>query len=151
MEPVTLALTIAGLIAKAAEHFGDGLWDKFSEKAADTAGQEAGDAGFRVLGRIAARVRGWFADRDDTEGATALDTVAAAPDSTRAVERLAALLEQRLRQDQGFSADLAALVAEAQHAGGDVQQFSVTIMDNARVGKITQIGSVDTAGGDFHV
>lgn len=72
MDPATLALTAAGLVAK---------------KALEAASGEAGTSGWQALGRIAQTIRSWFAgDREATE---ALDRLEAKPTSQARTAELA--------------------------------------------------------------
>jgi hypothetical protein len=142
VDPVTIALAVAPLVAKAGEHFGEALWEKFSDGVAAKAGEAAGEAGWGLLGRMTARLRQWFHGRNDDEGASALDTVVKAPDSQRSVNRLAEVLEQRLATDPAFAQELDELVQQAKAEPGEVGQFSVQVWGNASVGKIQQFGTV---------
>jgi hypothetical protein len=143
MDPATLALMVAPLIAKAAERFGGVAWDRFAGK--------AGEAGWDVLARLGTRVRDWFSDHDDRDGSTAMDVVIAAPDSSKAVSRLADVLASAMANDRELADELSHLVEEASQAGGEVGRFSVHVGDMARVGKITQIGSINTQGGSVNL
>jgi hypothetical protein len=150
MDPATLALAVAPLVAKAAQTFGEGLWDKFADTAAETAGERAADAGWGALGRLAVRMRAWFADHGDGAGAKALDAVVDLPDSNKAVERLADALQGPLASDPEFAADLTGLFEQAMRAGGEVQQLSVQVRDSAVVGKILQIETLNAQGGTLN-
>lgn len=130
MDPVALGLTVAGLVAK---------------KALEKAGEQAGAAGWGMLGRVSQRLRDWFADRDEPDGVRALELVEAAPDSQRAVEALAAEVTRTAEADPAGARQLEGLVGEI-HAAGDarVTTFVNEVRDHARVGRIIQVA------GDYH-
>jgi hypothetical protein len=124
MDPATLALTAAGLIAK---------------KALEAASGEAGKTGWQALGRIAQTIRGWFAG--DYEATETLDRLEAKPESQARAAELAEVLTPRLETDPRLVAELTRLVDEAK-ADPQTASFVTTIQDNARVGRITNIGQV---------
>jgi hypothetical protein len=130
MDPATLALTAAGLVAM---------------KALEAAGGEAGKTGWQALGRIAQTIRGWFAgDPDATE---TLDRLEAKPESQARAAELAEVLQPRLEADPRLVAELARLVDQAK-ADPQTASFVTTVADNARVGRITNIGQIT---GDVHL
>ena len=134
MDPVTLALTVAPLVAKAAEHFGSGLWNK--------AMSDLGDAEWGVLGRMAVSVRKWFDDHKDADGTKAVDDVVAKPSSQESVDNLADVLKKTLANDPDMTRQLKELVDEAKGQSGVVGQMTLQIYGNAQVGKSVQIGTV---------
>jgi hypothetical protein len=130
MDPATLALTAAGLIAK---------------KTLEAAGGEAGKTGWQALGRIAQTIRGWFAgDREATE---TLDRLEAKPESQARTAELAEVLTPRLEADPRLLAELTRLVEQAK-ADPQTASFVTTVQDNARVGRITNVGQIS---GDVHL
>jgi hypothetical protein len=130
MEPATLALTAAGLIAK---------------RALEAASGEAGKTGWQTLGRIAQTIRGWFVgDREATE---TLDRLEAKPESQARAAELIEVLQPRLDADPRLAAELTRLVEQAK-ADPQTASFVTTIQDNARVGRITNIGQIT---GDVHL
>jgi hypothetical protein len=78
MDPATLALTAAGLVAK---------------KALEAASGEAGKTGWQALGRITQTIRGWFAG--DQEATETLDRLEAKPESRARAAELAEVLQPR--------------------------------------------------------
>jgi hypothetical protein len=129
MDPATIALTVAGLLAK---------------KALETAGDKAGEGAWAALGRIADAVRARFGgDREVTE---TLGRLEARPTSQGRTQELAEVLQDRLVADPDFAAELAGLVEQAK-AERQAAAFVTTVQDNAQVGKLTNIGQV---GGDVH-
>jgi hypothetical protein len=130
MDPATLALTAAGLVAK---------------KALEAAGGKAGEGAWATLGRIAETIRAKF--RGDPETTETLERLEAKPDSQARTAELAEVLQPRLQADPGFAAELARLVEEAK-AEPQTAEFVTTVQDNARVGKVTNIGQVT---GDVHL
>jgi hypothetical protein len=130
MDPGTLALTAAGLVAK---------------KALEAAGGEAGTTGWQALGRIAQTIRTWFAgDREATE---TLDRLQAKPISQARTAELTEVLQLRLAADPRLVAELTRLVDQAT-ADPQTASFVTTVQDNARVGRVTNIGQIT---GDVHL
>lgn len=130
MDPATIALTAAGLLAK---------------KALDAAGGRAGESAWAALGRIADAVRRRFGS--DPEVTEALDRLEAKPASEARTAEVAEVLGDRLRADPAFADELAGLIDQAKAAGPRASSFVTTVQDNAQVGKVTNIGVVD---GDIH-
>jgi hypothetical protein len=130
MDPATLALTVAGLIAK---------------KAREAASGEAGKTGWQALGRIAQTIRGWFAG--DHEATETLDRLEAKPESQARTAELAEVLTPRLEADPRLVAELSRLVEQAK-ADPQTASFVTTVADNAQVGRITNIGQIT---GDVHL
>lgn len=130
MDPATLALTAAGLVAK---------------KALEAAGEQAGTTGWQALGRIAQTIRGWFTgDQDATE---TLDRLEAKPESQARTAELAEVLQSRLEADPRLVAELTRLVEQAK-ADPQTASFVTNVQDNASVGKLTNIGQIT---GDVHL
>jgi len=130
MDPATLALTAAGLIAK---------------KALEAASGEAGKTTWQVLGRIAQTIRGWFAG--DHEATETLDRLEAKPESPARTAELAEVLTPRLKANPQLVAELTRLVEEAK-ADPQTASFVTTVQDNARVGRIFNIAQIT---GDVHL
>lgn len=118
---MTLGAVLAAVIAKAQDRVAEGA----------VAGAEG------VVGRAVGWLRASF--RTDGRAGSALDLVERAPDSASAVERLAAVLDARARDDADFAEQLASFVQEAQRdpvAG----RFVTQVTGDAQVGKIVNIG-----------
>jgi hypothetical protein len=130
MDPAALALTAAGLVAK---------------KALEAAADQADTIGWQALGRIAQTIRGWFAG--DHEATETLDRLEAKPESPARATELAEVLQPRLEADPGLVAELTRLVDQAK-ADPQTAAFVTTVQDNARVGRLTNIGQVT---GDIHL
>ncbi|HEX8862963.1 MAG TPA: hypothetical protein VGC06_28490 [Actinomycetes bacterium] len=130
MDPATLALIAAGLVAK---------------KALEAAGGEAGKTAWQALGRIAQTIRGWFAG--DQEATETLDRLEAKPTSQARTAELGEVLQPRLEADPRLVAELTRLVEQAR-ADPQTASFVTTVQDNARVGRITNIGQIT---GDVHL
>jgi hypothetical protein len=124
MDPATLALTAAALVAK---------------QALEAASGEAGKTAWQALGRIAQTIRGWFAG--DREAAGTLDRLEAKPTSQARAAELAEVLQPRLEADPRLVAELTRLVEQAR-ADPQTASFVTTVQDNARVGRITNIGQI---------
>jgi hypothetical protein len=69
-----------------------------------------------------------------------LDRLEQKPDSQGRVTELAEVLDKRMKADPNFAKELASLVKEAGQDPGS-GSFVTQVMDNARVGKIVNIGS----------
>jgi hypothetical protein len=130
MDPATLALTAAGLVAK---------------KALEAASGEAGKTGWQALGRITQTIRGWFAG--DQEATETLGRLEAKPESQARAAELAEVLTPRLEAEPRLVAELTRLVEQAK-SDPQTASFVTTVQDNARVGRITNIGQIT---GDVHL
>jgi hypothetical protein len=139
-----LALAIAPLVAKAAEHFGDALQKDVTGDLTDRAARATGEAGWNLLGQMAVRIRQWFQRNKDEAGTKAVDVVLAAPDSQKSTEKLAEVLKDSLAHDDAFRAELQELFDKAKSEPGEVGRFAVQVYGNARVGKIQQFETVNT-------
>jgi hypothetical protein len=124
MDPATLALTAAALVAK---------------KALEAASGEAGKTAWQALGRIAHTIRGWFAG--DQEATETLDRLEAKPTSPARTAELAEVLQPRLEADPRLVAELTRLVEQAK-VDPQTASFVTTVQDSARVGRITNIGQI---------
>src|SRR5919204_5105186 len=129
MDPATLALTAAGLLAK---------------KALEAAGGKAGEGAWATLGRIRGAI--WAKFRGDPEATEALERLEAKPDSQAHTAELAEVLQPRLEADPQLVAELTRLVEEAK-IQPQTAAFVTTVQDNAHVGRLTNIGQVT---GDLH-
>jgi hypothetical protein len=96
MDPATLALTAAGLLAK---------------KALEAAGGKAGEGAWAVLGRIREAI--WSKFRGDQEVTETLERLEAKPESQARTAELAEILQPRLEADPQLVAQLTRLVEEA--------------------------------------
>jgi hypothetical protein len=124
MEFGAVALTVATLLAK---------------KAAESLSGEAGKEVWGGLRRLYEAVRSKFAS--DPEGEDVLQRVEAKPDSEGRTKELAEVLENRMEADTEFADHLAGLIAEAE-ADPQTGRFVTTVRDNAKVGKIVNIGTI---------
>jgi hypothetical protein len=130
MDPASLALTAAGLVAK---------------QALEAAGGKAGEGAWAGLRRLVETIRRRFtADREVNE---TLERLEARPTSQRRTGKLAEVLGNRLATDPGFATELARLVEQVK-ADPQTASFVTTVQDNAQVGKLTNIGQVR---GDVHL
>ncbi len=124
MDPATIALTVAGLVAK---------------KALEAASGKAGESAWAAIGRIASAIRAKFGG--DHEVTETMDRLEAKPTSQARTQELAEVLEPRLEANPDFATELAQLVEQAK-AEPQAASFVTTVQDNARVGKLTNIGQV---------
>lgn len=104
MEPVTLGVIAAALVAKAL----------------DRAEDRVVEDGEGVLRRLVGALRERFSRADDQAGMTALKRVADAPDNPTRERELAELLDERAAGDPVFHGELQALVKQARIAGVNV-------------------------------
>ncbi len=137
MDPISLGVTLAGLIAS---------------KGLERAGDEAVEAGTSAVGRLIAAVRARLA-RSGDEGVTlALARVDDAPDSPTRERELATRLGELLERDEtGLAAELEELLERAERDGvqltGPISQTAkgggsfVQIAGNVQGVNITQGGS----------
>lgn len=135
MDPATLGLVAAGLVAKKGlEAPGDG---------ADGA-DGAGESPWGLLGRIADRIRNWFGDRGDAGGLDALELVEKAPDSPRSIERLASCIAAAAKADPDSATDLELLLdAIRAQARPEVAAYVGNIHAGARAGRVVQATPYD--------
>lgn len=127
MEPVTLGLAAASLVAKAALE------------------AAAGETSWNALKSVGNRLRNWFAHRDDDEAVKALDGVEAYPDSPKAIEALAGRITEAARSDPDEADGLSRLVDNIEAAAGaPIVTFITQVRDQAKVGRIIQVT------GDYH-
>lgn len=125
MDPMTLGLMAAGIIAK---------------KALESTGAQAGEAVWSSLQALGDRVRSWFSDNNHDTGSKAIGLVEAAPDSQRAVEALADAIAEAVGADESFSDELASLIEEIERGpSAPVASFVTEVRDNAKVGRIIQV------------
>jgi hypothetical protein len=116
-----------------------------AKKALEAAGGKAGEGAWAVLGRVGETIRSRF--RGDQEVTEAMDRLEAKPDSQARTAELAEVLQPRLEADPQLVAELTRLVEEAK-AEPQTAAFVTTVQDNARVGKLANIGQVT---GDVHL
>jgi hypothetical protein len=144
MEPVsTVAIAVAALVAKAAEHLGEKIWAKVSDDTADKVSGAVVDTGWNVLSRMAVRVRGWFSGHGEADGVKAIETVVAAPDSKVAADRLAEAVRAALEADPELEKEVRGYVDAAKGSEGSVATFTVQAWGQARIGKILQINQMN--------
>jgi hypothetical protein len=132
MDPASLALTAAGLIAK---------------QALEAAGGKAGEGAWAGLRRLAETIRRRFAGdhAGGHEVIQALDRLESQPSDPVRSEELAKVLAPRL--DADLIAELTRLVEQVK-VNPQTASFVTTVQDNAQVGKLTNIGQVS---GDVHL
>ncbi|MFF5155519.1 hypothetical protein ACFY3N_04470 [Streptomyces sp. NPDC000348] len=122
MEP--LALTIAVLLAKGA---------------VEQTGALAGGAICTLAGKLMKLVGKRFTG--DPDASRALDSARRHPEDPREVGVLASHLERHLRDDGEFARVLQDALAAAKQ-DPETRQVVMTVQDNASVGKMTTIGTV---------
>jgi hypothetical protein len=105
VEPVTLGVIVAALIAKTAERATD----------------RTVEGGESALRRLAGALRERFSGAKDDEAQRALELVEAAPDSARSREALATVIDDRAVRDPALRSELEELVAQARAAGVDIR------------------------------
>lgn len=108
MEPVTLGVIVATLVAKVLDRAEDRV-------VADGEG---------VLWHLVGTLRERFSRADDQAATMALERIADAPDSQTRVRELAKLLDERATDDPVFRGELQALVEQARTAGFQVGSIS---------------------------
>jgi hypothetical protein len=130
MDPATLALTAAGLVAK---------------HALEAAGGKAGEGACAIVGRIREAI--WSRFRGDPDATEALERLITKPDSQARTIELAEVLRPCLEADPSLVVELTRLVEEAK-AEPQTAAFVTAVQGNARVGKLTNIAQVT---GDVHL
>lgn len=105
----------------------------FAVKAAEAGGEAAGSGAVSVMRRLVAKLRSWLTGQGDQEAAEALAKVEDAPDSPSRVAFLAALLDERARQDEAFKTELEQLIEAIKDAGGDVPAVQQTAIGDGNI------------------
>ncbi len=124
MDPVSLGVIVAALVAKAS----------------DKAAERAVDEGAGALARLVGWLRKRFADDGAVEASAALAKVEEVPDSASLVRGLAAVVDRRA-EDPGFRSELQGLVEQAQAAGVDVGSIVQTAWGDQNVQNAGVTGS----------
>jgi hypothetical protein len=122
MDPATVAITAASLIGSSA---------------AIKTTSEAGKNIRAAISRVEATVRKRFGD--DAEVEEAIERLLAKPESSARTAELADLLRDRLGSDPRFADELAELLRGVPEPSA--ASFVATVVDNAAVGRITNVGS----------
>jgi hypothetical protein len=139
MNAQALALFSVPLIAKAAESLGDSLLGKVAD--------EAVASGWEKVAQAVVRVRAWFHERNDEDGEEVLRGVVKRPTSESRAAELADALQGRFEQDPDLAADVQRLLdAAAEESAAQapaVHSFVTTVRDNAKVGRLTTIGTIN--------
>jgi hypothetical protein len=137
MDPVSVGIVAAALLAKAVE--------KAAEKAVEKVGEGAGEAGVGALGRFA----GWLRQRlaGQAEAGAAVARVEEAPDSPSRVTALGEVLDRLAQQDPGFAGELRQQVEQARGAGVDVKGITQTAVGNQNVQLADVQGTVHVSYG----
>jgi hypothetical protein len=125
MEPVTLGVIAAALVAKAL----------------DRAEDRVVEDGEGVLRPLVGALRDRFSRADDQAGTTALERVEDAPDSPTRVRELAKLLDERAAGDPEFRGELLALVEQARTAGVKVGSIIQVVVGDQNVQNTGLVGS----------
>ena len=113
MEPISIGVIAAALIAEALDRAEDGVVD----------------ATTRALSKLVGWVRGKFAG----DASVVLARVEDAPDSPKRLTALAAAIDQRAGSDEGFRSELQALVRDAERDGVDVAAVTQQAWGNQNV------------------
>jgi hypothetical protein len=116
VEPVTLGVIVAALVAKALDRAEDRVLED----------------GQGVLRNLVGTLRERFSRADDQAASMALERVADAPDSPTRVRELAELLDERAG-DPEFRGELQALAEQARTAGVDVGSIIQAVMGDQNV------------------
>ena len=131
MEPVSLGVVVAALIAKAMDRVEDG----------------ALDGGWAIVRRTINVLRDRFAQDGDQEAGQALERLAEVPDSPKLAGALAELLEDRMSQEFDLRAELAAMVEVAKSGGVDTDAIVQTVIGHGNV-QIAGVSDSDVSIGD---
>jgi hypothetical protein len=125
MEPITLGVIVAALVAKAL----------------DRAGDEVVDGGVGVLRHAVDSLRERFSREGDQEARRALERLADVPDSPKLMRSFADLLDERAERSPELRVELETLVRDARGAGLDIDSITQTATGDGNV----QIVGVDNS------
>lgn len=127
MEPMTLALTAAGMLAP------------YLTAAGQAAAKKAGEAVWTKLEGLSTTIKDKLSG--NAYGTQALTRLAEEPQSQQRQAALADVLEEQMKADGSFAATLQRLVREVKEAGADTHiEQHLDISGRAR--DVTQIGQV---------
>jgi hypothetical protein len=134
MEPMTLALTAAGMLAP------------YPAAAGQAAAKKAGEAAWTKLEALYTAIKDKLTGND--YGAQALTRLAEQPQSQLRQATLADVLEEQLKRDDAFATTLQRLITEAQAAGADTHiEQHLDVSGQARdVTRIGTVGGMSTFG-----
>lgn len=104
VEPISIGVIAAALIAKAFDRAEDGVVD----------------ATTRALSKLV----GWIRSKFTGDGSVTLARVEAAPDSPKRLTALATAIDHQAQSDEGFRSELLALVRDAERDGVDVRSVT---------------------------
>jgi hypothetical protein len=124
VEPVSVGVIVAALLAKALSRAEDGVID----------------SGVEVARKAIEALRERFSRVGDTEAGLALDGLAETPDSERREKALATLLEERAGESAELRDELKTIIEQAEGAGmviGSIEQVAEGD-GNMQVGGISQ-------------
>ena len=111
VEPISVGVIVAALLAKALNRAEDGVID----------------SGVEVARKAIEALRQRFSRDGDAEAEQALDGLAETPDSERREEALATLLEERAARSTDLHEELKAIIEQAEDAGmviGSIEQVA---------------------------
>lgn len=120
MEPITLGVVVAALVAKAAERGTDRVVD----------------GGESLLRRAVGTLRRRLTEDDEAMGA--LQLVERAPDSPSGVRALADLLDARLAHDDDLRSEFERVIESARDSGEDVEAITQRVagVQNIQIGGV---------------
>jgi hypothetical protein len=102
-------------------------------------GKQLGSTALEGLKVVFDAVRSKFADQ--REGVVVLERLKEKPSSEARTLELAEMLDEKIKEDPSFRDLLQAALEKAKEAP-DTTSFVTQVMDNAQVGKITNIGTL---------
>lgn len=117
MEPITLGVIVAALVAKAL----------------DRAEDEAVDRGVGIVQHAVDSLRGRFSQDGDQEAEQALERLTNVPDSPRLMRSFADLLDERAGRSPDLRVELEQLVEDAKSAGVDIGAITQTAVGDGNV------------------
>jgi hypothetical protein len=117
IEPITLGVIVAALVAKAL----------------DRAEDEAVDRGVGVVRHAVDSLRERFSREGDQEVQQALERLADVPDSPKLMRSFADLLDERAERSSELRAELETLVGDARSAGVDIDSITQAAIGDGNV------------------
>ena len=128
MEPITLATSVVGMLMP------------YLIKGGEAVAKKAIDESFQLASQLYQKVKEKFSN--DSYAKETLKRVKENPDSEARKAALTGVLEEKIKDEPTFGAELEKLLALTKDLGGDSIDQTVNVSGKAKTGNITTIGKV---------